>query len=102
MARIGDTVKVNSSIATHSNERHEFFAGLTFRHIDSNKDFDLPLQSKITQGDAFFQPSFLWEIPSNAPMGAYSIIHAVWENAVSGVPSGRLVDRVIPNAFSVQ
>ena len=98
----GDRIQVNVSIAANVPDSHAFKIGSTIRHISTNQDFDLPLQSKTNQGERFFQPSFDWIIPSNAPLGAYSVIIAVWENASAGIPSGRLDDETIPNAFNLE
>ena len=101
MVKVGDTIGVQLSISTSSEERHRFFIGTTIRHVDSNLDFDLPLKNFVRGGESGLAVTFKWLVPSNAPKGNYSVISAVWENASNGIPSSRLTDRTVPNAFEL-
>ena len=103
MAREGDTIKVKVSIENIGTESNTFEIGMTMRHIDTNTDFDLPLQSEFeSPGSSPGSETFNWEVPDNAPKGNYTIITAVWEGENNGVPFNRLDDRFIQNAFIVE
>ena len=102
MVKPGENVNLRITIKNTGDESHRFFVGATFRHIKTNKDFDLDV-FKAQQGPGSEdETSFNWTVTENAPKGAYSVIGAVWENFDDEVLSSRLDDDVIPNAFIVE
>ena len=100
--RTGDRVRAKIAWKNTGSERHRFILGYTIRHIDSKKDYDLPLEKDSTSaGKRDDKKSDWWTIPITAPKGKYSIISAVWEGEKNGIPFNRLDDEVIANAFKI-
>ena len=103
MVRENEIVEVKVSIENTGTESNTFEIGMTMRHIATNRDFDLPLQSEFEgPGSSPGSETFKWQVPGNAPKGDYTIITAVWEGENNGVPFNRLDDRVLSRAFNVQ
>ena len=102
MVKVGETVQVNMSIAANVPDSHSFTLGSTIRHISSERDFDLPLDSTTLRGSDTGNGTFFWIVPNDAPTGPSSIIAAIWEGVTNGLPFNILDDSVLANAFSIE
>jgi len=101
MVKEGQTVTATVTVKNTGTESHTFPVGFTIRHVSTGRDYDLPLQSLTLGVGSTSSRGFSWTVPSGAPKGYYSMIAAVWTSQSGGVPSGRLDDSVVANAFSV-
>ena len=102
MAKPGENINLKVTIKNTGDEWHRFIVGATFRHVATNKDYDLDLFKQSQGVGSEDETSFNWTVEENAPKGFYSAIAAVWEGETDGVPFNRLNDDVIPNAFNVE
>lgn len=102
MVKPGQNVNLIVNFKNTGDEWHRFIIGATFRHVATNKDYDIELNNQAQGVGSEDETSFSWLIPANAPKGNYSVIAAVWEGETDGVPFNRLDDDVIPNAFNVE
>ena len=91
--RVGDRVRSEIAWKNTGTDSHKFTLGWTIRHVASEKDFDLALETDSTSaGKSDDKKSDWWTVPMTAPKGNYSIIGAVWAGQSRGVPFDRLDD----------
>ena len=101
MVKRGQEIRVFVEATNIGDVLHTFEVGMTMRHIETGRDFDIPLKSLELGVNTLDNVGMFWTVPEDAPDGNYSVISAIWEGETNGIPFNRLDDEVNPNAFIV-
>lgn len=101
MVNVGQKIQVKTTFKNTGTVRHKFPVGLTFRHVATNTDIDIPFEYQTENAGNSGTVTFNWNVTSAAPKGPYTVITAVWESVQNNLGVNRLDDEIIPNAFSI-